>query len=115
MGSFITQELMLARPDMVRQAVLMATHGRRDCKRELFHGADLDLAEPGVQLPPRCDATVRPMESFSPKPLNDDDAVRGWINMLTLYPMKFKAGYRCQVGVMPDGDRVRDYRAIPTP
>ena len=30
MGSFIAQELMVARPDLVSQAVLMATRGRLD-------------------------------------------------------------------------------------
>ena len=32
-GSFIAQELMLARPDLVQSAVLMATRGREDPAR----------------------------------------------------------------------------------
>lgn len=115
MGSFIAQELMLARPELIRQAVLMATHGRRDCTRELFNAADVELAEAGMKLPTRFDAAVRLMQNFSPKTLNDDDAVREWISMFTTYPMKFTAGYRSQVAVMPEGDRLRDYRSITTP
>ena len=34
MGSYIAQELMVARPDLVREAVLMATRGRQDRTRD---------------------------------------------------------------------------------
>ena len=53
MGAFIAQELMLARPELVRQAVLMATRGRHDRTRDFFRTAERELAESGVQLPPQ--------------------------------------------------------------
>jgi pimeloyl-ACP methyl ester carboxylesterase len=39
MGSYIAQELMVVRPELVSAAVLMATRGRRDRTRQLFYDA----------------------------------------------------------------------------
>jgi pimeloyl-ACP methyl ester carboxylesterase len=44
MGSFIAQELMLARPELVSSAVLMATRGRDDRTREFSRRAERELA-----------------------------------------------------------------------
>jgi pimeloyl-ACP methyl ester carboxylesterase len=51
MGSYIAQELMVVRPDLVSAAVLMATRGRRDRTRQLFYDSEADLYASGVQLP----------------------------------------------------------------
>ena len=72
MGSFIAQELMLARPDLVSAAVLMATRGREDRTRDFFRAAEFEFLASGIELPPKYDAKVRLLESFSPKTLNDD-------------------------------------------
>ncbi len=69
MGSYIAQELMVARPELVRSAVLMATRGRHDRTRDFFWQGELALAESGVELPVEFDAKVRLLESFSPKTL----------------------------------------------
>ena len=53
MGSFIAQELMVARPELVTSAVLMATRGRLDRARESFHNAEAELYAAGIQLPAR--------------------------------------------------------------
>ena len=45
MGSFIAQELMVARPELVRSAVLMATRGRHDRTRDFFRDAERELAD----------------------------------------------------------------------
>lgn len=52
MGSYIAQELMLARPELVSQAALLATRGRHDSARELFRTAERDFAGADIQLPP---------------------------------------------------------------
>ena len=52
MGAFIAQELMLARPELVRSAVLLATRGRHDRTRDFFRTAERELAESGVSCPP---------------------------------------------------------------
>lgn len=115
MGSYIAQELMLARPELVSQAALMATRGRHDCAREFFRTAERDFANAGVQVPPSYEAKLRLLESFSPKTLNDDKAVRDWIDTFTMWPTKPTSGVRAQHGVAPENDRLPAYRAITTP
>ena len=115
MGAFIAQELMLARPELVRVAVLMATRGRHDRTRDFFRTAERELADSGVQLPASYDAKIRLLESFSPKTLNDDTAVRDWIEMFTMWPVKPTPGLRCQLDVGPDGNRLPAYRSITAP
>jgi pimeloyl-ACP methyl ester carboxylesterase len=115
MGSFITQELMLARPDLVSAAVLMATRGREDRTRDFFRAAEEELFESGVALPPKYDARVRLLENFSRKTLNDDQAVRDWIDMFTMWPTKPTAGLRSQNRIAPEGNRLPVYRNITTP
>ena len=115
MGSFIAQELMLARPDLVRSAVLMATRGRHDVVRDFFRTAERDLSDSGVELPASYDAKLRLLESFSPKTLNDDVAVRDWIDMFTMWPNKPTPGTRAQLEVGPHGNRLPTYRSITAP
>lgn len=115
MGAYIAQELMLARPELVSNAVLMATRGRLDRTRTFFYTAESALAASGVQLPPEYDAKVRMLESFSPKTLNDDAAVADWIGMFTMWPIKATAGLRCQLDVGPGSNRLPAYRGIQQP
>ncbi|MCG7608139.1 MULTISPECIES: alpha/beta fold hydrolase [Mycobacterium] len=114
MGSYIAQELMLSRPELVSQAALMATRARHDRAREFFGIAERDLAEAGVRLPATYDAKLRLLENFSPRTLNDEDTVRDWIDMFTRWPAKVTPGIRAQYGVAPQSDRRPSYRAITT-
>lgn len=115
MGSFIAQELMVARPELVDRAVLMATRGREDRTREFFRNAESELAESGVRLPPKYDAKFRLLESLSPTTLNDDAKVRDWIDMFTMWPNKSTPGMRAQLDVAPNENRLPAYRSITTP
>lgn len=115
MGSYVAQELMLARPELVSSAVLMATRGRQDRTRSFFRSAETALVESGVVLPPEYEAKVRLLESFSPKTLNDDSAVEDWIQMFTMWPTKSTPGLRCQLNIGPTGNRLPAYRAITQP
>ena len=115
MGSFIAQELMVARPDLVRSAVLMATRGRHDRAREFFRTAERDLAASGVQLPATFDAKLRMMESFSPKTLNNDVLVRDWSEMFTMWPTKQTPGLVAQSDAAPVVSRLPAYQAITAP
>jgi pimeloyl-ACP methyl ester carboxylesterase len=112
MGAFIAQELMVARPELVRSAVLMATRGRHDRTRDFFRGAEVELAESGVALPAAYEAKVRLLESFSPRTLNDDIAVRDWIEMFTMWPTKPTPGLKTQLSIAPGGNRLPAYRSI---
>ncbi len=115
MGSYIAQELMLARPELVRSAVLMATRGREDRIRQFFRSAEREFADAGIELPASYDAKLRLLESFSPATLNDDNAVRDWIDMFTMWPSKSTPGLRAQLDVAPNGSRLPAYRSITTP
>ncbi|AEV70967.1 putative hydrolase or acyltransferase of alpha/beta superfamily [Mycolicibacterium rhodesiae NBB3] len=115
MGSFIAQELMLARPELVSHAVLMATRGHHDRARTFFRTAEEDFANAGVQLPATYEAKLRLLESFSPKTLNDDAAVADWIDTFTLWPTRSTPGLRAQHDVAPATNRLPAYRAITQP
>lgn len=115
MGAYIAQELMLVRPELVSTAVLMATRGRLDRARTFFYTAESALAASGIELPPEYDAKNRLLESFSPKTLNDDQAVADWIGMFTMWPIKPTSGLRCQLDVGPGTNRLPAYRSIEQP
>jgi pimeloyl-ACP methyl ester carboxylesterase len=115
MGSFIAQELMVAHPELVSAAVLMATRGREDAMRAFGRNAERDLLEAGLELPPRFDAKLRLLENFSPSTLNDDKAVRDWMDMFTMWPTKSTPGLRAQLDVAPSESRLAAYRSITTP
>jgi len=115
MGSYIAQELMLVRPDLVSKAALMATRGRLDRARNFFHTAEDDLAASGVQLPTSYDAKIRLLESFSPKTLNNEEAVAEWIGMFNIWPIKITPGYTRQGAIAPLTNRLAAYRSITAP
>jgi pimeloyl-ACP methyl ester carboxylesterase len=115
MGAFIAQELMVAHPNLVSKAVLLATRGRLDRTRQFFHTAEADLAASETQLPAAYDAKIRLLESFSPKTLNDDTAVAEWIDIFTMWPNKMTPGLRCQLDVSPQNNRLPAYQAITAP
>jgi pimeloyl-ACP methyl ester carboxylesterase len=115
MGSFIAQELMVVRPELVSAAVLVATRGRLDRARQFFHEAEAELYDSGTLLPPKADAKYRLLENFSPKTLNDDNVVADWIGMFTMWPIKPTPGSRCQLEVAPTTNRLPAYGNISAP
>ncbi|KZS57040.1 alpha/beta fold hydrolase [Mycobacterium ostraviense] len=115
MGSYIAQELMVVRPELVSAAVLMATRGRLDRARQFFRTAEAELYDSGTQLPPAYDARARLLESFSRKTLNDDTAVADWIAMFSMWPVKPTPGLRCQLDCSPQTSRLPAYRNIAAP
>jgi pimeloyl-ACP methyl ester carboxylesterase len=115
MGAFIAQELMLARPELVSQAALLATRGRHDFVRNFFREAERELAVSGIELPIAYEAKLRLLENFSPKTLNDDKASRDWIDTFTMWPTKSTPGVRAQYDIAPQHDRLPAYRSITTP
>lgn len=115
MGAFITQELMLARPDLVSAGVLMATRGRDDLTRTFFRKAEDELAGSGLTLPAAWQAKMRMLESFSPRTLNNEAVARDWIDMFTMWPEKPTPGLRHQTNLIPGPDRLLAYRGITRP
>lgn len=115
MGAYIAQELMLTRPELVSQAVLMATRGRHDKTRTFFMDAENKMMASGVQPPAEFDAKVRLLEGFSPRSLNDDKFVADWIDMFTMWPIKATPGLHAQVNVAPTQNRLASYLGITAP
>jgi pimeloyl-ACP methyl ester carboxylesterase len=115
MGAFIAQELMVARPELVTAAVLMATRGRLDRARQGFHDGEMQLYASNTELPPAYEAKVRVLENFSRKTINDDVLVADWITMFRTWPVKRTPGLRTQLSVSPQTSRLAAYRAITTP
>ena len=59
---------------------------------------------------------MRLLESFSPKTLNDDTAVRDWIDMFTMWPTKPTPGLQAQIERRArEGNRLPAYRSITAP
>ncbi|MHB8465754.1 MAG: alpha/beta fold hydrolase [Acidimicrobiales bacterium] len=79
LGSLITQELALARPDLVRAAVMMATMGRQDVFRAALTRSWVEQDESGIELPRLCDVVSAAFALFSPATLCDDDAMSLYI------------------------------------
>jgi pimeloyl-ACP methyl ester carboxylesterase len=84
MGGIVIQELLLAHPGIIRQAVLMATRGRTDVMREAISAAWDELDDAGVKLPPKYEAMVRAAQYLSPSTLNNETRVRDWLDILEM-------------------------------
>jgi pimeloyl-ACP methyl ester carboxylesterase len=112
MGSFIAQELMVARSELVSEAVLMATRGRHDKTRSFFTDAEKKRMADGIELPPDYGAKIRMLESFSPTTLNDDRLAADWIEMFTMWPERNTPGLLAQLDVAPYENRLPVYRSI---
>ncbi|AKK26048.1 alpha/beta fold hydrolase [Mycobacterium sp. EPa45] len=112
MGAYIAQELMLVRPELISQAVLMGTRGRLDRIRKSFRAADVELNKAEIQVPAAYAAKVRVLENFSPKTINDEKAIGDWMEMFTAFPIKRTPGLRAQLEVYPHENRLPAYRSI---
>jgi pimeloyl-ACP methyl ester carboxylesterase len=111
LGALIVQEVLLARPDLARQAVLMATRGRTDALGRAASEADLELFDSGVRLPPRYEAVVSVMRGFSRRTLADEQTVQDWLDIFEISPVA-SFGSRAQLGLDIIPDRLESYRRI---
>ncbi|MFT2017084.1 alpha/beta fold hydrolase [Streptomyces sp. 796.1] len=114
LGAFITQELALAHPELVRQAVLMATRARSDVLRSAITESEIDLYDAGTELPPRYAAVVHALKSLSPRTLADDAAMADWLDLFELIGPT-GPGQRAQMEVSKLGNRLAAYRDIRVP
>ena len=114
LGAFITQELLVARPDLARRAVLVATRGRTDALRAAMSRADLELHSQNTPLPPLYDAVVRATQNLSRASLNNDEVVQDWIDVLEMSPQK-PPGLRTQLALDMIPNRLAAYGSIRTP
>ena len=115
MGAYIAQELILKRPELVSQGVLMAAAGRYDYTREFLVAAEHERVAWDPAPPPEVDAGVRLLQAVSRKTLTDETAATEWIDMFVKAPTKLTPGLDCQIDIYPKSDRLHAYRAITTP
>jgi pimeloyl-ACP methyl ester carboxylesterase len=79
LGAFITQELALARPDLVRGAVMMATLGRHNAFFRAVTRAWIELDESDLELPRFYEAVTVAFSLFSPQFLGDEESTTQFI------------------------------------
>ncbi|WP_416973985.1 alpha/beta fold hydrolase [Streptomyces sp. 4F14] len=111
LGAIIAQEVALARPDLIDQAVLMGTRGRTDALNAALAAAELERYDQGVKLPPRYEAAVSLLRWFSPRTLRDDQAVRDWLDIFEMSPPSESLS-RSQLAMDLLPGRLHDYRRI---
>ncbi|MFJ2833637.1 alpha/beta fold hydrolase [Streptomyces sp. NPDC087263] len=114
LGGIVVQELLLARPELVRSAVLMASSGRADTFATAQAVAEMDLADSGVKLPPRYAAYVNALQSLSPQTLGDEEQLRDWLDIFE-YSAIDLASVRGQLGLQLIPNRLPAYRNIRCP
>ncbi len=114
LGAIIVQELLLARPELISQAVLMATRGRTDELSTTLSLAEIELLDGGVKLPWRYAAYVRLIQGFSARTLTDDRRVRDWLDVFELAPPDASLSReQLEVDMIPN--RLGEYPRISTP
>lgn len=114
LGAIVAQELLLARPELVSRAVLMATRGRTDPLSTAASEAELELFDSGVKLPARYEAVVSVTRAFSRRTLNDERAVRDWLDIFELSPVSISAS-RPQLTLDVIPNRLPSLRRVQVP
>jgi len=86
MGGIIVQEALLVHPELITQAVLMATRGRTDAMRNALSVGWAQLDDSGITLPPKYEAVVRATQYLSPSTLNNEQRIRDWLDVFEMSP-----------------------------
>lgn len=121
LGAMVGQELCLARPDLVRSAVLLGTRGRADHFRRtaaLAWARRIGSAGPPAPEEAGFEAVALLAQLFSARTLADDAAVRDWLTLLTRFPLRGAgpaAQYELAAGYGAADDRLAALRAVRTP
>lgn len=111
LGAMLLQELLLAHPDLITQAVLSATRGRSGALHTAMSAAESELAESGIVLPPSYAAAVHATQFLSRATQNDDSRIKDWLDIFEL-SLVSPSENRSQHGIELIGNRLEDYRKI---
>jgi pimeloyl-ACP methyl ester carboxylesterase len=111
LGGMIVQELLLACPGLISQAVLMATRGRMNTVGAALCDAEAELLASGIALPPRYAAIMHALTYLSPRTQHDDRRIRDWLDIFEMSPPD-PAITRAQQGLDVTGNRLEEYRKI---
>ncbi|WP_328473743.1 alpha/beta fold hydrolase [Streptomyces sp. NBC_00448] len=114
LGAIIVQELVVARPELVDRAVLMAGSGRTDALIAAGTAADLALADSGVRLPPKVAAHRHALQNLSPRTLEDAGRLTDWLSLFELALLDTVAA-RAQLDLALIPDRLAAYRRVSRP
>ncbi|PKZ66350.1 alpha/beta hydrolase [Gordonia terrae] len=116
LGARITQELALARPDVVKAAVMVATYGRNTPLQEAISAGERALYDNKIKLPPEYEAAITAHLNLSPHTLDDDRTARDWLDIIGFSPQTITPGVRAQLELHnKESDRLAAYRGIDRP
>lgn len=116
LGARITQELALARPDLVAAAVMIATYGRSTPVQQAISAGERALYDDKITLPPEYEAAITAHLNLSPHTLDDDRAARDWLDIIGFSPQRVTPGVRAQLELHNgEQDRLPAYRGITRP
>ncbi len=111
LGGIIVQSLLLTYPELITQAVLMATRGRTDALRAAMSAANDELLDGDVELPRHYAAVSQALQYLSPKTLNNDQVIKDWLEILEMAPVD-PAITRAQMHLDLIDDQLEDCRKI---
>ncbi|WP_208882197.1 alpha/beta fold hydrolase [Streptomyces sp. PBH53] len=114
LGAIVAQELALRRPELVRQAVFMATRGRTDALRRAMVTAEIEQSRGAPSVSDAHRGVLRAMQNLSQSTLADDSRAQDWIALME-GPLDTGDGYRYQLESTLIPDRLRDYAGIEVP
>jgi pimeloyl-ACP methyl ester carboxylesterase len=115
LGSRVVQELALARPDLVSQAVMMTAHGRPHLVQSMLSAGERALHDAGIELPSMYYAAITALLNLSPRTLNDRPAVQEWLDVFEFSGSGIGAGVRAQLQMEDFPDRLAAYSKIRMP
>ncbi|WP_024796151.1 alpha/beta fold hydrolase [Tomitella biformata] len=115
MGARITQELALARPDLVAKAVMLATYGRPSVFQERLAEGQRALFDANVTLPAQYQAAITAILNLSPTTIEDPNEGPNWLDIFEFSTPSRTAGIRAQMQMDRGGNRVAAYRGISVP
>ncbi|ALG85402.1 alpha/beta fold hydrolase [Gordonia phthalatica] len=116
LGARITQELALARPDLVTAAVMLATYGRPTPMLEAVSAGERELFDKNITLPDSYHAALTAHLNLSPHTLADDRSARDWLDIIGFSGQTRSAGVRAQLALHDrEQNRLAAYRGITAP
>lgn len=115
MGSRVAQELVLARPELVRKAAFLAGHARLDQLQKTLSEGEHELDASGQRLPAKFEAAITAVMNLSPATLADAHAARDWLDLFEFTGGPVPPGVRAQRRMAHDFDRLQAYRGIEVP
>ena len=117
LGAKVTQELALARPDVVRCAVMIATYGRSGPLQKWISEGERAALRPEDHAARRTiHAAITAHLNLSRHTLDNDTAVRDWLDVIEFSGQTVTPGMRAQLGLHDgEGDRLAAYAGITRP